>query len=91
MGVRAPPKSGGGNGVRGRAAVAFYFLTSTEAFLQAIDDYYLDFLGRTPAASEEQPFLAALESGATPAAITTIFLGSPEFLAREIATACQAM
>jgi CSLREA domain-containing protein len=77
------------NGARSPAAIAYYFLTSTEAYLQAIDDYYLNFLGRNAAASEELPYLEALINGATPAEITTIFLGSPEFLAREVATACQ--
>jgi hypothetical protein len=93
---RAPDSSGFsfwtqilGNGVRSRAAIAYYFLTSSEAYLQAIDDYYLNFLGRNAAPSEEEPYLAALIKGATPAEITTIFLGSPEFLAREIATACR--
>ena len=75
-------------GTRSRAAVADFFLTSTEAYLQAIDDYYRVFLGRTPSPSEEQIFLPVLESGATPAQITSVFLGSPEFIAREAALFC---
>jgi hypothetical protein len=79
------------SGTRSRAAVAYYFLTSTEAYLVAIDDYYRVFLGRKPGLSEEQNFLAALVTGATPAEITSIFLASGEFITREIAISCQNM
>jgi hypothetical protein len=77
------------NGVRHRADSAYYFLTSREAFLIAIDDYYQRFLGRKPSSSEEQAFLDVMQNGTSPAVITSIFLGSGEYLAREIALACQ--
>jgi hypothetical protein len=76
---------------RTRADVAYYFLTSPEAFIEAIDDYYLEFLGRDPSPAEVQVFLPVFESGnATPAGITSIFLSSGEYLARELALAEQA-
>jgi virginiamycin B lyase len=73
------------SGARARDAVAYYFLTSGEAYVQAINDYYRVFLGRTPSPAEQQNFLTALENGATPAEITSIFLSSSEFITREIA------
>jgi hypothetical protein len=76
-------------GARTRAQVAYYFLTSTEAYRQAIDDYYIEFLGRSASAAEEQAYLTALLGGkATPASITSVFLGSKEYLDRELARAC---
>jgi hypothetical protein len=73
------------NGARSRADIAYYFLTSLETYLQAIDGYYVEFLGRTPSPQEEQGFLDFLIAGATPGQITALFLGSQEFLNRELA------
>jgi len=73
------------NGARSRADIAYYFLTSLETYLQAVDGYYVEFLGRTPSPQEEQGFLDFLIAGATPGQITALFLGSQEFLNRELA------
>ena len=54
------------NGARSRADIAYYFLTSLETYLQAIDGYYVEFLGRSATMPEEQGFLDFLISGATP-------------------------
>jgi hypothetical protein len=73
------------NGARTRADIAYYFLTSLETYLQAIDGYYVEFLGRSATIQEEQGFLDFLIAGATPGQITALFLGSQEFLNRELA------
>ena len=77
------------SGLRSRAAVAYYFLTSTEAYLQAINSYYETFLGRAPSSEETQNFVPILIHGATPGSIVALFLTSSEFINREIALACQ--
>jgi hypothetical protein len=80
------------NGARSRADLAYYFLTSGEAYVDAIDEYYRNFLGRNPSLQEEQGYLASVLSGqATPASLTAIFLGSPEFLSHQLAVACNRM
>jgi parallel beta-helix repeat protein len=77
------------SGARTRAAVAYYFLTSAEAYVQAIDNYYLQFLGRAPDPTGFVGYFNALFLGLLdPAGITSIFLGSPEYLARELARPC---
>jgi virginiamycin B lyase len=76
------------NGVRTRAAVAYYFLTSAESYVRAIDSYYEEFLGRSPSGDEVQNLFNTLVAGATPADITAIFLSSPEYIARQILLAC---
>ena len=73
------------NGARTRADIAYYFLTTLETYLQAIDGYYVEFLGRSATTPEEQGFLDFLITGATPGQITALFLGSQEFLNRELA------
>ena len=73
------------SGSRTRAAVVYYFLTATEAYLQAIDSYYVEFLGRHPSAQEADAYLALLIDGATPASITAIFLSSEEYINRQFA------
>jgi len=75
-------------GVQSRAQVALSFLSSTEAYLEAIDFYYTNFLGRPADPSGQQAFFAALQSGkVTPTGITAMVLGSDEFLARAVALA----
>jgi autotransporter-associated beta strand protein len=75
-------------GARSRADVALAFLSSTEAYTQAINQYYETFLGRSADAGGLRAFLAAIQSGtATPASIAAIFLGSDEYFARAIALA----
>jgi autotransporter-associated beta strand protein len=77
-------------GARSRAGVALGFLSSTEAYLQAIDDYYASFLGRAPDPLGRSSFLAILQSSfATPASVAAVFLGSDEFLSRSLVLACQ--
>jgi hypothetical protein len=74
------------SGSRSRADVGFALLSSLEADVQALDDYYAVFLGRGPDAVGQQGFLAAMASGqATPASVTAAFLGSEEYLARLLA------
>lgn len=76
------------SGAQSRAQLALSFLSSTEAYLIAIDSFYTDLLGRPADSGSEQSYLAALQAGEfTPAAITTLFLASDEFLARAIALA----
>jgi hypothetical protein len=77
------------SGARSRAAVAYYFLSSPEAYLQALNNYYAEFLGRAPDAFGQGIFLAAMTNGsATPASIAGAFLGSPEYLDRVFARGC---
>jgi len=76
------------NGARSRADVAFYFLSSTESYLHAVDQYYETYLGRAPSSQEEQVYLPLLINGTTPGTITAIFLSSEEFINREIALSC---
>jgi hypothetical protein len=73
-----------------RAAVAFSVLSSREALLTAIDDNYREVLGRAAAAREQQLWLdTLLNGGISPAALTSAFFGSDEFLAQAVAKACQ--
>jgi|GEM_PF-5330799 len=76
------------SGARSRAEVAFYFLSSTESYLHAVDQYYETYLGRAPSSQEEQTYLPLLINGTTPGTITAIFLSSAEFINREIALSC---
>lgn len=75
------------SGARNRAAVAYYFLTSEEAYLKALDDYYRHFLGRPADPAGLAGLLTVLEDGSNPAAIAAVFLSSPEYFQRaQIAT-----
>jgi hypothetical protein len=75
-------------GVQTRAQVASAFLSSTEAYLQAIDSYYTEFLGRPADTVGRQAYLAALENGKyIPTGIATAFLASDEFLDHAITLA----
>ena len=79
-------------GQRSRAAVAYYFLSSSESLFQAVHDYYVDFLGREPSLAEEQGYVNAMASGQlTPATVTALFLGSQEYLDRQLDILCQGM
>src|SRR5207248_202075 len=74
------------SGARDRASVAYYFLTSGEAYLRALDNYYTHFLGRGPDAPSLQGWMNVLNGGgATPASVTAAFLSSPEYIARQLA------
>jgi autotransporter-associated beta strand protein len=75
-------------GAQSRGQVALSFLSSPEAYFQAIDSYYANFLGRPADSAGRQAYFAALQGGKfTPTGITTAFLASDEFLARAIALA----
>jgi hypothetical protein len=77
------------NGARTRAAEAYYFLTSQESYVDAVNGYYQAFLRRPGDAAGMQFYLAMLESGsATPTTVVATFLGSQEYLNLAIALAC---
>ena len=66
-----------------RAAVALGFLTSPEADLRLLDQYYEGYLGRPPDPAGEQAWLTLLEDGAlTPQAVGQAILASDEYFAR---------
>jgi autotransporter-associated beta strand protein len=68
-----------------RDLVAASFLSSSEAFQKAIDDYYFVFLCRQESQQELQAWLAVLETGrATPLSVASAFLASNEYLARAL-------
>ena len=72
--------------------MAYYFLSSSESLFQAVHDYYVDFLGREPSLAEEQGYVNAMASGQlTPATVTALFLGSQEYLDRQLDILCQGM
>ncbi len=72
-------------GVETRSQVALSFLGAAEAFTQAIDFYYTNFLGRPADTLGRQSFLDSLQRAKlTSTALSTIFLASDEFLARAI-------
>jgi hypothetical protein len=75
-------------GVLSRNQLALSFLSSTEAYVEAVDSYYTTFLGRPADAAGREAYLLALENARfAPTGITTAFLASDEFLARAIASA----
>jgi Ca2+-binding RTX toxin-like protein len=77
------------SGARTRAAVSFYFLTSNEAYLQALDQFFATFLRRGVDPSGQSTFFAQMVSGmTTPAQLGAEILASDEYLARIVATAC---
>src|SRR5205823_5619475 len=58
-----------------RGQLALAFLSSPEAYLQAIDFYYMNFLGRPADAAGRQGFLTALQSAKfSPTQFSVIFL-----------------
>jgi hypothetical protein len=76
------------SGALSRAQVAILFLSSTEAFIDAIDEYYAHFLGRQPDPQGLQTWLAAAQSGqVTPTSLTAAFLSSDEYFNRALALA----
>jgi Domain of unknown function (DUF4214) len=78
------------SGDRSRAAVAFYFLTSEEAYVDAIEGYYRVFLRRSGDAQGVQGWLQLIESGtASPTLVAAGFLGSQEYLDLAQTLACQ--
>ncbi len=71
-----------------RAQVAMFFLGSTEAFVDAINEYYAEFLGRAPDAAGMQTWLTAAQAAqATPLSLVAEVLGSAEYFARALALA----
>ncbi len=73
-----------------RAQVANLFLTSTEAFTDAIDQYYANFLGRSPDEAGFESWLAAAQAGqVTPTSLTAGFLASDEYFNRALDLAIQ--
>jgi uncharacterized repeat protein (TIGR01451 family) len=72
------------NGVS-RAAVALGFLTSPEAYLRLVDEYYESYLGRPPDPVGEENWLAVLEGRVlTPAAVGQAILASDEYFSRPV-------
>jgi uncharacterized repeat protein (TIGR01451 family) len=66
-----------------RAAVALGFLTSQEADLRLLDQYYEGYLGRAPDPAGEQFWLGLLQDGAlTPQAVGQSILASDEYFSR---------
>jgi hypothetical protein len=66
-----------------RDAVAAAFLTSGEAYLRLLDDYYLHFLHRGVDAAGQQSWLAQLLGGQqTPRGVSIAILASDEFFAQ---------
>jgi hypothetical protein len=75
-------------GARSRAAVAFYFLTSGEAYLAAIDDYFGTFLRRSVDPIGQSTFFRQMVEGTiSTAQLTAEILASSEYLSRIVATA----
>jgi hypothetical protein len=76
-------------GTLSRAAVCSLFLSSDEAFRDAVDQDYELFLGRTETPREQQGWGLALRSGqAIPSALPVIFLASDEYQARASTRPC---
>ncbi len=79
-----------GNGSLTRTQVAVMFLSSNEAFIDAIEEYYSTFLGRHSDPQGLQTFFALAQSGqVTPVSLTAEFLGSLEYFNRALALAVQ--
>jgi len=77
------------NGVLSRTQAALVVLTSDEAYMQAINENYLDFLGRPVDPAVIPAFLAAASAGQlSPVALSSSILGSAEYLARQMQTDC---
>ncbi len=70
------------SGARDRAAIAYYFLTSPEAYTLALDDYFMHFLGRPADPQGTAALLAILDTGSSPLSIAALFLASPEYFQR---------
>ena len=66
-----------------RAAVAQAFLTSREADLRLLDQYYAEYLGRPADPAGEQTWVTLLQGGAlTPQAVGESILTSDEYFSR---------
>jgi len=77
------------NGARSRAAVAYYFLSSPEAFQDAIDAYYSNFLDRRESPQEQHDAVVGLASlHMIPLSAAAVFLGSNEYLAQALRESC---
>jgi autotransporter-associated beta strand protein len=73
------------DGVASRARLVLVVLSLDETFVDAILDYYREFLDRIPSATEVQGWLAALRTGLlTSTDASAAFLGSPEYLQRAL-------
>jgi hypothetical protein len=72
-------------GTLDRGAVARAFVTSAEAYQDAVNQDFARFLGRAPEAAAEQYFVAALQNGTeTPAHIVVDLLLTGEYYNRQI-------
>jgi PKD repeat protein len=80
------------SGDRNRGDVAFYFLSSDEAYRQAINAYYETYLGRAPDAMGEQDAFNDLVAGQmTVAQLVGRILASEEYLIHIQAVLCPPM
>jgi uncharacterized delta-60 repeat protein len=59
--------------------IAGGFVTSAEGRSDLVAHYYSQYLGRTAAAAEISPFVAALQQGVTPEQVQAAIAGSPEY------------
>jgi Domain of unknown function (DUF4214) len=74
-----------------RAALAVDFLTSSEAYVDLLNDAYSNILHRAPDASGEQAWLAQLATGqVAPQDVSIIFLSSDEFYGMAVAASQSA-
>jgi autotransporter-associated beta strand protein len=72
---------------KSRAQVALSFLSSPEAYLDAVNYDYTHFLKRSPDAAGQQTALAALQNGTvTPTEMSVLFLASDEYFVKAIPT-----
>jgi hypothetical protein len=77
------------SGALSRAAVSSLFLSSNEAFADAVDQNYQEFLGRIESPEERRGWVLALKSGLTrPSALPLVFLASDEYQARASTRPC---
>jgi hypothetical protein len=68
------------SGLTNRAQLALGFLSSDEAYLKALDTFYMNYLRRLPDPGGRQALFNLLASGqVTPIAVQALFLASPEY------------
>lgn len=80
------------SGALSRAALATVFLTSDEAYVDALSDYYREFLGRPLDPFAFQLWMSpAVRRQATPLSVTGLVLGSDEYLIHQFALARQRL
>lgn len=77
------------NAARDRGAVAYYFLTSAEAYGLAVDDYFNTYLNRNPSQADQTAFLQVLERGSSPVMAAAVVLGSQEYFNNAQVAGCR--